>query len=193
MTHYERLGIRPDASPDEIRNAYRRLARVHHPDAHGGAASAEMADLNEAWRVLSDPGRRAMYDASLRPVTRTATRPTEQERLSEEIYPVASRDDEDRAHFPWGWVAILSVLAVIFFVTAGALRGPNKEPAPDNVLQPNSCVRFDPNGDAVEVKCSEPHDGVVDQLVTADTSCPIDTESHRDKQGLGKVCVRVTP
>ncbi len=152
-----------------------------------------MAELNEAWRVLSDPGRRALYDASLRPVTRSAPRPAEQDRLSEEIYPVAPRDEVDRAHFPWGWVVILSLLAIVFFVTVGALRGPDKAPAPDNVLQPNSCVHFEPNGDAAEVACSGPHDGVVDQLVSADTSCPIDTQSHRDQQGLGKVCVRVTP
>lgn len=68
-THYERLGVAPDASPGEIRAAYRRLARTHHPDA-GGGAHGEMAAVNEAWRVLSDPARRAAYDASLRPAAR---------------------------------------------------------------------------------------------------------------------------
>ncbi len=40
------------------------------------------------------------------------------------------------AGFPGGWVVILSLLAIVFFVTVGALRGPDKAPAPDNVLQP---------------------------------------------------------
>ena len=58
-THYQLLGVAPTASVDEIRAAYRRLARALHPDAHGGAAAPAMASVNEAWRVLSDPGRRA--------------------------------------------------------------------------------------------------------------------------------------
>ncbi|HEX9258653.1 MAG TPA: J domain-containing protein [Acidimicrobiales bacterium] len=69
MTHYERLGVSPAATTAEIKAAYHRLARRVHPDAGGGLASAEMAAANEAWRVLSDPGRRAMYDASLRPAS----------------------------------------------------------------------------------------------------------------------------
>jgi hypothetical protein len=76
-THYERLGVRPDAGADEIRAAYRRRARELHPDARGAAgapgggmragdAGDDMAALNAAWWVLRDPGRRAMYDADLR-------------------------------------------------------------------------------------------------------------------------------
>ena len=65
-THYQLLGVAPTASVDEIRAAYRRLARALHPDAHGGIAAPAMASVNEAWRVLSDPGRRANYDATLR-------------------------------------------------------------------------------------------------------------------------------
>ncbi len=56
----------PTASAEEIRAAYRALARRLHPDARGGRPSPEMAAVNEAWRVLSDPGRRAVYDAGLR-------------------------------------------------------------------------------------------------------------------------------
>lgn len=67
MTHYERLGVDPTASPEQLRAAYRALARRLHPDARGGSPSPAMAELNEAWRVLSDPARRAAYDASLAP------------------------------------------------------------------------------------------------------------------------------
>jgi molecular chaperone DnaJ len=67
ITHYERLGVSPAATTAEIKAAYHRLARRVHPDAGGGQVGAEMAAANEAWRVLSDPGRRAVYDASLRP------------------------------------------------------------------------------------------------------------------------------
>ena len=54
------------AAPDEIRAAYRRIARRVHPDRGSAGNEAAMAAVNEAWRVLSDPGRRAEYDASLR-------------------------------------------------------------------------------------------------------------------------------
>jgi hypothetical protein len=68
MTHYEVLGVAPDASPEHIRFAYRAMARRLHPDAQGAPpdAQARMARCNEAWSVLSDPDRRALYDAELR-------------------------------------------------------------------------------------------------------------------------------
>jgi len=51
MSPYEVLGVRPDATPDEIRRAYLTLARRHHPDA--GGDPEEMRRLNEAWSALS--------------------------------------------------------------------------------------------------------------------------------------------
>lgn len=64
---YERLGVDRDASDAELRRAWLRLARIHHPDAHADAASRaaaeiEMRSINEAWAVLGDPDRRAAYD-----------------------------------------------------------------------------------------------------------------------------------
>ena len=64
--HYQRLGVAPTATPEEIRTAYRNLARVHHPDKHEGKTSTRMLEINEAWRVLSDPVLRYKYDADLR-------------------------------------------------------------------------------------------------------------------------------
>ena len=66
-THYELLGVAPGCTFDELRTAYRRLARECHPDVavvKGGQSS--MADINEAWRVLSDGARRQLYDQSVR-------------------------------------------------------------------------------------------------------------------------------
>jgi len=60
---YEVLGVPPHASAEEIRAAYRRAARRHHPDA--GGDPRRMSDLNAAWRVLGDPVRRARYDREL--------------------------------------------------------------------------------------------------------------------------------
>lgn len=66
---YERLGVDPDADLAALRAAYRRLARELHPDLHHGGGietQLRMAMVNEAWAVLSDPDRRAAYDAERR-------------------------------------------------------------------------------------------------------------------------------
>ncbi len=64
---YQVLGVARDAKPDEIKQAFRRLARKHHPDVSREAdATARMAEVNEAYAVLSDPERRAAYDDALR-------------------------------------------------------------------------------------------------------------------------------
>ena len=62
--HYRTLGVASDATYEQIRAAYRQLARVHHPDASGAAAHTDtrMMAVNAAWRVLSDPDRRAAYN-----------------------------------------------------------------------------------------------------------------------------------
>ena len=69
MSHYEVLGVAPDASATEVRTAYRRLARQWHPDAADAPpdASVHMARINEAWSVLSDRDRRDAYDRVLQP------------------------------------------------------------------------------------------------------------------------------
>jgi curved DNA-binding protein len=65
--YYEVLGLPRTASADEIKKAYRRLARKHHPDlqpaAEKAAASERFKEINEAYEVLSDPEKRGRYDA----------------------------------------------------------------------------------------------------------------------------------
>jgi len=99
-TYYERLGVEPSASPSEIRAAYRKLARRYHPDVSNGKASAAMAAVNEAWRVLGDPERRAEYDATL--VPREPPRPSAA-RGRPPTAPPATAPDATRDSRPSWW------------------------------------------------------------------------------------------
>ena len=61
--YYKVLGVERSASDDDIKKAFRRLARKHHPDLSKAADAAErMQEINEAYEVLRDPQRRAAYD-----------------------------------------------------------------------------------------------------------------------------------
>ncbi len=61
--YYKILGIKRDASVDEIKRAYRRLARKYHPDVSKEVdAEARFKEINEAHEVLKDPKKRAAYD-----------------------------------------------------------------------------------------------------------------------------------
>lgn len=64
IDYYEILGVARDASGDQIKQAYRRLARQHHPDVSHDKSEAEhrFKAINEAYEVLSDPDKRAQYD-----------------------------------------------------------------------------------------------------------------------------------
>ncbi len=62
--YYEILGLKQDAPPEEVKKAFRRLARDTHPDANPDdpAAEARFREVAEAYEVLSDPDKRARYD-----------------------------------------------------------------------------------------------------------------------------------
>ena len=62
--YYHILGVRREASPEEIKQAYHRLATRFHPDLHPDNAEAEacLRSLNQAYTVLKDPEQRARYD-----------------------------------------------------------------------------------------------------------------------------------
>jgi curved DNA-binding protein CbpA len=61
MNHYEILGVSKKATPAEIKKAYKRMAKKHHPDRNGGD-NTQMVLVNKAYDTLMDPAKREHYD-----------------------------------------------------------------------------------------------------------------------------------
>jgi len=198
VTFYDTLGVRPVASADEVRDAYRRLARRHHPD-RGGRDPAAMAALNEAYRVLGHPVRRAAYDQSLReiPVGARNGAPVRAAAPASRRAAPPRPEPLPPARYPWRLVIAMFVLGVAVVLLGVALYEPAAERPPDNLLGPGSCVVIEGNGDAREVNCVDDDDNsddlVVQALIPIDAQCPTGTAGYRDRQGRGLACVPVDP
>ena len=188
--HYRVLGVGPSASGDEIRAAYRREARRLHPDSAGSTSSSEMARLNEAYRVLSDPGRRVMYDRSRGPSpTSTHQRPTG----SPQDAPMPQMP-VGPARFPWRFVTVIALIGAGVVLVGALTSPPGEEGEVDGVLRPGSCAEVDVDSFAREVRCTlAPGELVVDALVPTDQDCPLSTRSHLDRLGLGRACLVPRP
>ena len=101
LTYYDILRVNPRAEPDRVRLAYRKLAQQYHPDKMPGNAQAQvlMAELNEAYAVLSDPQQRARYDEHMAAIR--ASRRRAHERF------VERRDDMGPA---WPWYLLFATI-----------------------------------------------------------------------------------
>lgn len=103
--YYTILGVKREASPDEIKAAFKRLARQYHPDVYKGSDAQErMRSLLQAYKVLNDPAARKEYDAvtyrqneaNRRPVTATKTSQSARNVTT----PAARRDRQRHYAFP---------------------------------------------------------------------------------------------
>jgi molecular chaperone DnaJ len=191
VTHYETLGVAPTASAGEIRDAYRRLARRHHPDSAEQRDASAMARINDAYRVLGDSGRRAAYDAQLRS-GRSAVTTVRAAPPAEPASPPAPTTLPP-ARFPWKLATVMFAIGAIIVLIGAALYEPGEDPPPDNVLEPGSCVVVEQNRDVREVNCTgSAEELVVASLVAVDEVCPDGLAAYRDRQGLGMACVRIS-
>jgi molecular chaperone DnaJ len=189
-THYARLGVAHEASTEQIRQAYRTLARVHHPDRIGSSTSAEMLEINEAWRILSDPVLRRAYDTRLASnLSHGSSGAASHQPMSSSTYSMNSAA-YGRARFPWKFVLGFFVVVTAIIIVMGALTEQGQPAGVDNIIRVGSCIDVDRQlREAREVSCDGPYDGRVQQMVPFDSSCPRNTEAFRDRQGLGLVCI----
>lgn len=191
-TFYELLGVPNDADVTQMRDAYRHLARVIHPDT-AGTNNGDMALLNEAWHTLSDPGRRASYDSSLRIRSRPVTPSV--------VAPDPDRDDDffefHRSGHPRRWPAaalmLTAAMAFIFVFTAYAVSGGRGRIEPQSVepLVEGTCVVIRPGASAVAASCHRPHYGMVKAVTARGERCLPGTEGYFDRNSDAQVCVKV--
>ena len=180
LSHYEVLGARSDANYATLRSAYRKKMRALHPDAQSSQVNPEeISAVSAAWEVLSRSDRRREYDQSLSIGPGVS-----------DVQPVRVQVYEP-ARFPWKFVLLFIVCGSLVVLVLSLFSSPQPPGAPDNVLQGGSCVNIDAGGDAFEVNCDKPHMAGVERLVPFDAVCPMDTELHRDRQGMGNACVRL--
>ena len=159
-----------------------------------------MAEINYAWKVLSDPAKRAADDLSLERSRRSAYGSAAQSGGSASASASASNAASavqqlviapTPSKFPWRFLAVMGVLGIAFVLVNAAFTKPGSPLKPDNLIEAGSCVDIADNGDAIEVLCNGANDGVVHSLISFDAVCTQGTESHRDRQGMGQVCVRL--
>src|SRR5688572_5045718 len=113
---YSVLGVARTATRDEIARAFRRLAKLHHPDA-GAPPSPTMSRINEAWAIVSSPTRRAKWDREhevIRPPHWAATPETVTARTPATRPPRAPAAPPSVRES--GWLAILVVAAAAMLV-----------------------------------------------------------------------------
>ena len=142
-----------------------------------------MAAVNEAYRVLRDPGRRAAYDAELAgrgPRTRFARGPRSRRQGAARAASRTGSRPAIRGSSSCGRRRVGAAVVL----AAAALSGTERPAAPDNVLEPGSCVAIEANDDAREVTCAgDADDLVVDRVVPLDGVCPVGLSAYRDRQG----------
>jgi hypothetical protein len=130
--YYKVLGISRTASKSEVKSAYRKLARLRHPDVNRGSESAahEFALLSKAYRVLIDPQERAYYDEKLtsvinsgysilnssNPHARRARNLTVQARWDRVVDEVLERDRQENRERQRAVFTTVSLFLSTFFV-----------------------------------------------------------------------------
>jgi molecular chaperone DnaJ len=123
--YYDVLGVSPDAGADEIKRAYRQLARRYHPDISGDDRGTAFLEAARAYEVLTDPRRRRSYDASRASVA-VSRRPSRADWLADEVaidFPSVSHLLDGMRHSFFGGSTIGKLSAEIVLTPHEAFAG----------------------------------------------------------------------
>ncbi len=204
MTHYDTLGVAPDASDPELRAAYRRRARQVHPDLRGQRTPAqraqraqrahserEMQRLNEAWHVLHEPDRRRRYDRSLgefradvrhpEPATDTPPVHVNEPNRPTRVLPV---------------MALLGAALICMIAVASIILHETSTRAPDDgvgAVIAGDCVKVRSGHISKLVPCDSGNDGQVVSEIRRGQSCATTSDRLVDgHSGSTFVCLDTT-
>lgn len=125
--HYDILAVDPEATPAEIKRAWRRQVQLTHPDA--GGSTARFQQVNQAYEVLSDPIARGMYDRRRRATAPSQSPPESHEPPATPLAPEpapgaptgATAPAPSRQLGPWAVLAAPGA-AVVYWVAHLAMR-----------------------------------------------------------------------
>jgi len=152
--YYDVLGVSPGAGADEIKRAYRQLARRYHPDISGDDRGAAFLEVSRAYDVLSDPTRRRSYDSGLRPNQGGGDHHGRAEWLTDEVaidFPsVASVLDRMRHSF-FGEAPAVGLNAEIVLSPQEAFWGAT---VPLDVPLRRTCTRCGGRGESWQDRCT---------------------------------------
>lgn len=191
-TLYADLGVRPDATAEDLRRAYRSLARRLHPDVNEEMGSDErMRRVNHAWAVLGDPTTRAAYDRNLR-----QPEPPRPLHGAPNHGPLLAPDPAPTLRWLRPSMIVVVILTIIFIATAyvgphqgnappvttgATIRGtPSTEPLSGLVASNlvGKCLLGLSGYDAI-VPCFEHNDGLVVGQTAHSADCPVGTVVHQ--------------
>lgn len=133
-THYDLLGVKPTASPQQIRRAYRDLSKLYHPDTTTLpplVATERFQKLNEAYATLSSPDRRLIYDQQVgySRISVIQAPPNLDRPVSQPTYSSSAYLDPNDRPLSAGEIFALFILGITFVaclalvITVGIARG----------------------------------------------------------------------
>jgi hypothetical protein len=201
-SHYDVLGVSRNAGGDAVRQAYIQRARELHPDryidagpAQRSAAERSMQEVNEAWRVLGDPGRRRRYDEELDPVTTARARwSVDDERFAtrpDGTMPemIESVEPTERVIRGLPWIILVVVLFAIFVFTSYAVTGNPATTQPGTGV--GGCVTVADGPTVQAAPCDAPGARRVVAQVGITQPCPDQSERLQPATGSIAYCLEV--
>ena len=119
QTHYQVLGLTPSASAEEIKLAYRNMAKIYHPDRESGNSAfneEKFKQINEAYQILSDPQKKAMYDLTMISYPRYRAKKVKYRKRTSRYYSNRPTSYTKMAYV-YGFIFVIALISIVGYST----------------------------------------------------------------------------